>query len=64
MICSDCDYAGRPSYKSPCSECDKIKGSPLCMWKHKENPTKYFNSIMTKDEMIVNFYVFSCLYFS
>lgn len=40
MICSDCDYAGRPSYKSPCSECDKIKGSPFCCYKHEEKPTR------------------------
>lgn len=39
MICNDCDYAGRPSYKSPCSECDKTKGSPFCCWEHEEKPT-------------------------
>ena len=39
MICSDCDYAGRPTYDFPCSRCDMTKGSPFCMWEHEEAPT-------------------------
>lgn len=31
-ICKTCDYAGRPPYKSPCSECDKTLGSPFCQF--------------------------------
>ena len=36
MICSSCDYAGRPTYDYPCSACDMTKGSPLCMFELKE----------------------------
>ena len=39
MICSNCDYAGRPTYDYPCSACDMTKGSPLCMWELKEKQT-------------------------
>ena len=38
-ICETCDYANRPPYKSPCSECDKTMGSPFCCYEHEEKPT-------------------------
>ena len=38
-ICETCDYANRPPYKSPCSECDKTIGSPFCCYEHEEKPT-------------------------
>lgn len=38
-ICETCDYANRPPYKSPCSECDKTTGSPFCCYEHEEKPT-------------------------
>ena len=39
MICSNCDYVGRPTYDYPCSRCDMTLGSPFCMWEHEEVPT-------------------------
>lgn len=39
MICSDCDYVGRPTYDYPCSWCDMTAGSQFCMYEHKEKPT-------------------------
>ena len=38
-ICETCDYANRPPYKSPCSECDKTMGSPFCCYEREEKPT-------------------------
>lgn len=38
-ICETCDYANRPPYKFPCSECDKTMGSPFCCYEHEEKPT-------------------------
>lgn len=38
-ICETCDYANRPPYKSPCSECDKTMGSPFCCYEHEEKQT-------------------------
>ena len=38
-ICETCDYANRPPYKSPCSECDKTIGSQFCCYEHEEKPT-------------------------
>lgn len=53
MICTDCDYAGRPSYKSPCSECDRIKGSPFCCYEHEEKPTRADHIRNMSDEELV-----------
>ena len=53
MICSDCDYAGRPSYKSPCSECDMTMGSPFCCYEHEEKPTRADYIRNMSDEALV-----------
>lgn len=55
MICSDCDYAGRPSYKSPCSECDMTKGSPFCYYEHEEKPTRADRIRLMSYEELVEF---------
>ena len=39
MICTDCDYRGRPTYDFPCSRCDMTMGSPFCCYEHEEKPT-------------------------
>ena len=39
MICDYCEYAGRPTYDYPCSKCDTIIGSNLCMYEYKEVKT-------------------------
>lgn len=39
MICSDCDYRGRPTYDYPCSRCDMTAGSQFCMYEYEEKST-------------------------
>lgn len=56
-ICETCDYANRPPYKSPCSECDKTIGSPFCCYEHEEKPTNADRiRSMTDDELNELFY--------
>lgn len=53
-ICETCDYANRPPYKSPCSECDKTMGSPFCRYEHEEKPTNADRiRYMTDEELVV-----------
>ena len=51
-ICETCDYANRPPYKSPCSECDKTMGSPFCCYEHEEKPTNADRIRAMSDEEI------------
>lgn len=39
MICNNCDYAGRPTYDYPCSNCDMKEWSPLCKYEHTKKKT-------------------------
>ena len=32
MICDTCIYSGRPTYKSPCSECNMEEGTTICKY--------------------------------
>ena len=51
-ICETCDYANRPPYKSPCSECDKTMGSPFCCYEHEEKTTNADRiRVMTDEEL-------------
>lgn len=56
-ICETCDYANRPPYKSPCSECDKTMGSPFCCYEHEENPTNADRIRAMSDEELAEFLV-------
>jgi hypothetical protein len=54
-ICETCDYANRPPYKSPCSECDKTMGSPFCCYEHEEKPTNADRIRAMTDEELAKF---------
>ena len=54
-ICETCDYANRPPYKSPCSECDKTMGSPFCCYEHEEKPTNADRIRAMSDEELAQF---------
>lgn len=54
-ICETCDYANRPPYKSPCSECDKTMGSPFCCYEHEEKPTNADRIRAMSDEELARF---------
>ena len=54
-ICETCDYANRPPYKSPCSECDKTMGSPFCCYEHEEKPTNADRIRAMSDEELAAF---------
>ena len=54
-ICETCDYANRPPYKSPCSECDKTMGSPFCCYEHEEKPTNADRVRAMSDEELAHF---------
>lgn len=54
-ICETCDYANRPPYKSPCSECDKTTGSPFCCYEHEEKPTNADRIRAMSDEELAEF---------
>ena len=54
-ICETCDYANRPPYKSPCSECDQTMGSPFCCYKHEEKPTNADRIRAMSDEELAKF---------
>lgn len=34
MICDTCIYSCRPTYKSPCSECNMEEGTTICKYEH------------------------------
>lgn len=53
MICSNCDYVGRPTYDYPCSRCDMTAGSQFCMYEHKEKPTNADKIRAMSDEELV-----------
>ena len=55
VICETCDYANRPPYKSPCSECDKTMGSPFCCYEHEEKPTNADLIRAMSDEELAEF---------
>ena len=60
-ICETCDYANRPPYKSPCSECDKTMGSPFCCYEHEEKPTNADRiRAMSDDELAEWLFEFDC----
>lgn len=56
-ICETCDYANRPPYKSPCSECDKTMGSPFCCYEHEEKPTNADRIRAMSDEELAEFLI-------
>lgn len=53
-ICETCDYANRPPYKSPCSECDRTMGSLFCYYEHEEKPTNADRIRAMSDEELAN----------
>lgn len=53
MICSNCDYRGRPTYDYPCSRCDMTAGSQFCMYEHEEKPTNADKIRAMNDEELV-----------
>lgn len=55
MICSNCDYVGRPTYDYPCSRCDMTLGSPFCMYEHEEKPTNADKIRAMSDEELSEF---------
>lgn len=60
VICETCDYANRPPYKSPCSECDKTMGSPFCCYEHEEKPTNADRIRAMSDEELAKFITHPC----
>ena len=61
-ICETCDYANRPPYKSPCSECDKTMGSPFCCYEHEEKPTNADRIRSMTDEELAKVFSANCTY--
>ena len=55
MICSNCDYVGRPTYDYPCSRCDMTLGSPFCCYEHEEKPTNADKIRSMSDEELATF---------
>ena len=55
MICTDCDYRGRPTYDFPCSRCNMTMGSPFCCYEHEEKPTRMDKIRAMNNEELVEF---------
>ena len=55
MICSDCDYRGRPTYDFPCSRCDMTMGSPFCCYEYEEKPTNADHIRAMNNEELAHF---------
>lgn len=61
MICDTCVYSGRPTYKSPCSECNMEEGTTICKYEPvPHTPTNADRFRAMSDEELAAEFVFFC----